>query len=501
MKAEQEQLYSRYSLLEDQELITLYHDGGLTLEAKSILLRVLKERGIEHAALFGREEEAQDRDSPPDMNMEQQQLYDRYNDLTDAELIVLYNEGGLLPDAEAVLLHMIGERRIRPEEVGERHEDYFRSSNSFEKSGPKGLGGWLIVVGLGLFSKLIWIVRDLEYYYFPIFSDGTWSFLSDPSSSAYDPFLSFFIIWEIVFSIALAVMQVILIYLFFQRSFWFPKAYIWTLVAGIVFTISDAVILNIFYNEPYTYGVNWIITSSIWIAYMLKSKRVKNTFTRKGKEKEKMNEVPATQPSDRVALFDNWAQDYNPASSKAEFPFQGYDAVLDTVVDCAEPVQGMALLDLGIGTGNLAARFIPFDCKITGIDFSGEMLKKTAEKFPEFELMQVDLRQPLPESLQSRFDCIVSGYLFHELNDDRKAMVIERLVRESLKPGGRFVIGDISFPNSEIREMAHERWKQLWDETEHYWSAEEMKEKLEKIGLDVQYQQVSGCAGVYTLRS
>jgi len=86
---------------------------------------------------------------------------------------------------------------------------------------------------------------------------------------------------------------------------------------------------------------------------------------------------------DSVHLFDDWAQHYDRSiQADGGFPFDGYEQVLDEVVRtaCAQP--GMTVLDLGIGTGNLAARFVRLGCDVWGIDFSAEMLAKALEKLP-----------------------------------------------------------------------------------------------------------------------
>nr|NJM04528.1 hypothetical protein [Desulfobacula sp.] len=64
--------------------------------------------------------------------------------------------------------------------------------------------------------------------------------------------------------------------------------------------------------------------------------------------------------NERVELFDGWAKKYDAAVSPAQirFPFEGYEEVLDEAVLLSQAVPGMQVLDLGIGTGNLAARFL-----------------------------------------------------------------------------------------------------------------------------------------------
>ena len=52
--------------------------------------------------------------------------------------------------------------------------------------------------------------------------------------------------------------------------------------------------------------------------------------------------------------FDDLAESYDQSVTNTEdFPFTGYEDVLDKVVEIAASHPGMKILDLGIGTGNL----------------------------------------------------------------------------------------------------------------------------------------------------
>ena len=59
---------------------------------------------------------------------------------------------------------------------------------------------------------------------------------------------------------------------------------------------------------------------------------------------------------ERTVLFDKWAADYDKSvRTDREFPFAGYESVLDEIVISAGIFPGITVLDLGTGTGNLAA--------------------------------------------------------------------------------------------------------------------------------------------------
>ncbi len=204
---------------------------------------------------------------------------------------------------------------------------------------------------------------------------------------------------------------------------------------------------------------------------------------------------------DRVRLFDEWAARYDEKMSTGRgFPFDGYELVLNEIVWLADVRSGMAVLDVGIGTGNLAMRFAELGCEVWGIDFSGKMLAKAREKLPGAMLVQADVLGDWPPEVTRRFDRIVSGYVLHEFDLAAKIKLLRRLVHSYLADGGRVVIGDIAFNTVLNRSQARGVWSDDWEDDEFYWAADEATEACENAGLQVTYGQVSSCAGVFLIQ-
>jgi putative AdoMet-dependent methyltransferase len=204
--------------------------------------------------------------------------------------------------------------------------------------------------------------------------------------------------------------------------------------------------------------------------------------------------------ADRTPLFDNWAKNYDRSVQGAagQFPFDGYDTVLDQVVALSAVQTGMKVLDVGTGTGNLAARFAAQGCEVWGIDFSPKMLEKAREKVPAGHFLEVDARGNFPAELPTSFDRIISAYVLHEFDLPNKLNILHQWVGY-LAPGGCMVIGDIAFSSKADLEAAHQRWKDRWDEDEFYWSADEAIPALQRAAFDIEYQQVSSCGGVFVI--
>ena len=202
----------------------------------------------------------------------------------------------------------------------------------------------------------------------------------------------------------------------------------------------------------------------------------------------------------RLELFDAWAADYDvDVSAEEGFPFVGYERVLERVVQRAvsqsiSPQATMRVLDLGTGTGALASRLAALPAEVWGLDFSSQMLAKAKENVPDATFLQADLLgdwPPLP-----RFDRVVSSYVLHEFDLSAKLSILTQAARH-LNDGGKVVVADIAFPNADIREAAHERWRDVWDESEHYWAADEALAACEGAGFTGSFEQVSLCGGVF----
>jgi putative AdoMet-dependent methyltransferase len=149
--------------------------------------------------------------------------------------------------------------------------------------------------------------------------------------------------------------------------------------------------------------------------------------------------------------FDEWAKSYDEdivkAANAGDWIFRDYERVLDKVVEyCDLPNNEYSqVLDIGTGTGNLAARFLPFGMHVIGLDPSEETRQVCMEKHPEIIVEEGDfLKIPL---YLPPVDIIVSAYAFHHLNPREKSEAVLEMKR-ILNPGGRIVIADLMFRNA-----------------------------------------------------
>jgi malonyl-CoA O-methyltransferase len=123
-----------------------------------------------------------------------------------------------------------------------------------------------------------------------------------------------------------------------------------------------------------------------------------------------------------------------------------YDHEANPLLPLEEPVvraalgdvRGLAVLDLGCGTGRHALWLSSAGATVTAVDFSDAMLSRARAK-PGAEAVRFvvhDLHQPLPFA-DAAFDALVSGLVIEHLRGLGPFFAEARRV---LKPGGRAVV-------------------------------------------------------------
>jgi ubiquinone/menaquinone biosynthesis C-methylase UbiE len=120
---------------------------------------------------------------------------------------------------------------------------------------------------------------------------------------------------------------------------------------------------------------------------------------------------------------------------------------------------GQRVLDLGCGTGALAALLAREGAQVTAVDISPSMLAQAARRVREVGLAErVTLRELGAVDLDTAFedgsfDAVVSTLVFSELSDDEIAYTLAEC-RRILRPGGQLLIADEVLPDSALGRLA-----------------------------------------------
>lgn len=154
-----------------------------------------------------------------------------------------------------------------------------------DKNDLKGLGGWLILIGIGVVISPFSLAAELMPLYYGIFTDGIFEILTTQGSEAYHVMWGPLIVFETVFNSLLILVSCYLIYLYFSKHYMFPKVYIAIVIFSLVFIPFDAWLASFVLPDEPMFDpattkefTRTIFTTVIWVPYMLISKRVKATF-------------------------------------------------------------------------------------------------------------------------------------------------------------------------------------------------------------------------------
>ncbi len=149
----------------------------------------------------------------------------------------------------------------------------------------------------------------------------------------------------------------------------------------------------------------------------------------------------------RQRFFDLWSRSYD-APWLQRFTYRPeQDAVLRRLTSL-EP--GARVLDVGCGTGQLAARLrrrLP-ELDIVACDYSAGMLEKARARAGELRWVRADA-QRLPFAAE-RFDALVSTEAFHWFPDPQAAL---RGFHRVLAPGGWLLIALVNPPLGMLSEL------------------------------------------------
>lgn len=188
--------------------------------------------------------------------------------------------------------------------------------------------------------------------------------------------------------------------------------------------------------------------------------------------------------------FDTWAENYDLAITNDTQHFQRYDDVLATVVEVAKIRPDSRVLDIGVGTGNLALLCAELGATVLGLDpFKGMLAKAEAKLVDHPNVKLAWCENPflsLP-SEDASLDAIVSTFAFHHVLHEEKPTAVKELAR-ALKPGGVIAIGDLMFESAKKEAEAFNEFEWLEDD-EFYSRIDELREMFAACAMELTFEQ------------
>jgi tRNA (cmo5U34)-methyltransferase len=150
-----------------------------------------------------------------------------------------------------------------------------------------------------------------------------------------------------------------------------------------------------------------------------------------------------------------WDPDTYLAEMADEIP--GYEELQEAVTAATSGIRARRVLELGTGTGETALRVRAGqpEAEWVGIDSSEAMLARARERLPDADLRLQRLEDELPAG---PFDLVVSALAVHHLDGAGKRDLFAR-VAGALRPGGKFVLGDVVVPAAGKTGPIHIDWE------------------------------------------
>lgn len=158
---------------------------------------------------------------------------------------------------------------------------------SLEDQKLKGLGGWLILIGFGLcltpFVRIVTVGQNWESY----FAIDVWQTVATPHGAAYHPLYAPLLIFELLGNTFMLGLGALALFLFFSKRRAFPRIFITLMLVNALFLILDDLGAAQVHTLPsgetgtnFRDSIRATFYAIIWSAYMVKSRRVKATFTK-----------------------------------------------------------------------------------------------------------------------------------------------------------------------------------------------------------------------------
>ena len=163
---------------------------------------------------------------------------------------------------------------------------------------------------------------------------------------------------------------------------------------------------------------------------------------------------------------------------------------LDILLNMVQPNPSMVLLDVATGAGHTAIKMAPHVKHVTAVDITSEMIDHTRKLATSKNLTNVTALLMDAESLSfpdGLFDVVTCRFAPHHFGDVQKFL---SEIYRVLKPGGIFVLEDVSSPLDKEQDMFINKINKIRDPTHvRSYNPSEWKEMIKNSGLLIQSVQ------------
>lgn len=156
-----------------------------------------------------------------------------------------------------------------------------KTDNQNSSIPSKKIGGWLIVWAVGLLVSITILLQNLKVFDTEIFGSDRIDLSTIPSNVISSLNFTYYSLYVILILFTACVV------LFFLKKHYFPRAYIICVITIILYNILDYILsYPLIENQLISWKISYLEQSVlqsvggaiIWIPYLIRSKRVKETF-------------------------------------------------------------------------------------------------------------------------------------------------------------------------------------------------------------------------------
>ena len=140
---------------------------------------------------------------------------------------------------------------------------------------------------------------------------------------------------------------------------------------------------------------------------------------------------------------------------------------------------GERVLDLGCGTGDLAADLAHGGARVIAVDVAQAALDRAGARHPELDLRLLPIDGPLPFD-DGAFDAVWSSEVIEHVADTARWL---SEVRRVLEPGGRVLLTTPSHGRLRLLAGGIERYSQPLGDHLHLYTARSLRELLRDFGF------------------
>jgi SAM-dependent methyltransferase len=155
----------------------------------------------------------------------------------------------------------------------------------------------------------------------------------------------------------------------------------------------------------------------------------------------------------------------------------------------SELPQGASILDIGCGAGVKSKYLSNKGFKVTGMDFSEEMIGIAKREVPNVDFMVGDIYEL--DSFQNTFDAVFAQAVLLHIPKEKVLEVLQKF-KNKLNPNGILYIAVKEVKNGVDNEIVKENdYGYEYERFFSYFTLPEIKDYIEKIGLELVWENVA----------